>query len=416
MIAERDTRRKRGLVAALVVVVVGVAALLLSSGARAVAGPTCAWSPLSYVSVVEGDSGTTPASISLACTNPTALTYTVHFHTVDGSAVSPDDFVAAAGDVSVPPGSSSSPIVVEIVGDTRPEATEVVRIALEDPSGAVGLPSDGLITIADDDGFSVSAVSRSVREGDGGSTAMDIEVRLSDPLDQPLDLELHTEDGTATAGSDYEPTNETVTFQPGEVSKRLSVTIYGDTDPENDETVLLELSTQGRETLDSGTLTILDDDRGPGTCILLSDTAASLSAPVSTPSTDSLSGDARITVTNCGHDVNLQLRGTDASGPGSAWQLSNASSGKPTNLICDLGLNIFRASALAPDSVGGGVGIGLSTQDRTLPDPVDGVGTPFLLAAGASHDLLIGVGMPCAGSDGIGQPMTTTVTLTAVTP
>ena len=37
-----------------------------------------------------------------------------------------------------------------------------------------------------------------------------------------------TANGTATAPSDYTATNGTITFNPGETSKRLSVSVNGD--------------------------------------------------------------------------------------------------------------------------------------------------------------------------------------------
>jgi hypothetical protein len=74
---------------------------------------------------------------------------------------------------------------------------------------------------------------------------------------------------------------------------------------------------------------------------------------------------------------------------------------------------VFRAS-FALLLTGGGVGIGLSTHDRLLVD-ADG-STPFTLEAGASQDASPKVEMPCAGSVGLGQAMTTEIDLTALAP
>src|SRR5262249_32012296 len=49
-------------------------------------------------------------------------------------------------------------------------------------------------------------------------------------------------DGTATAGSDYAAAAGTLTFNPGETTKTVAVTVYGDTVAEANETVLLNLS------------------------------------------------------------------------------------------------------------------------------------------------------------------------------
>ena len=77
-------------------------------------------------------------------------------------------------------------------------------------------------------------------------------------------------------------------------------------------------------------------------------------------------------------------------------------------------MNIFRAAFGLLVGTGGGVGIGLSTQDRLLVD-ADGA-TPFTLAAGAAQEGFPNIEMPCVGSVGLGDPMTMDITLTAVAP
>jgi len=55
------------------------------------------------------------------------------------------------------------------------------------------------------------------------------------------DITLHytTRDGTAISGSDYQQTQGLVTVLANETSKAIAVTIYGDIEPENDETFSL---------------------------------------------------------------------------------------------------------------------------------------------------------------------------------
>jgi hypothetical protein len=81
-----------------------------------------------------------------------------------------------------------------------------------------------------------------------------------------------TADGTAKAPADYTATSGTLTFQPGETAKNVSVAVVGDTLVEGDETFGLILSGPVNATLAGGqqqaTLTIADDDgkvrRRPG--------------------------------------------------------------------------------------------------------------------------------------------------------
>jgi chitinase len=71
-----------------------------------------------------------------------------------------------------------------------------------------------------------------------------------------------TADGTAVAKSDYNSASGTLTFQPGQTSKTISVAIKGDRKREADETVLVQLSNAAGATIADGvaTVTILNDD------------------------------------------------------------------------------------------------------------------------------------------------------------
>src|SRR5205823_9745060 len=60
--------------------------------------------------------------------------------------------------------------------------------------------------------------------------------------DVPVTVNYATEDGTATAGKDYLAAGGTLTFAPGETSKNVDVTVYGDFEDEGSETFSLKLS------------------------------------------------------------------------------------------------------------------------------------------------------------------------------
>jgi chitinase len=55
---------------------------------------------------------------------------------------------------------------------------------------------------------------------------------LSHPSWQTITLSFATAAGSATAGTDFEATSGTLTFEPGETTKVITVTVYGDTDVE----------------------------------------------------------------------------------------------------------------------------------------------------------------------------------------
>jgi hypothetical protein len=122
-----------------------------------------------------------------------------------------------------------------------------------------------------------------------------------------------------------------------------------------------------------------------------------------------------MTVTNCGGAaVHLDARGTDATGFGATWRLTNASSGGAIDSTCELGLNLFRADVMLWLPNDAGMGTLLTTQDRPLLG-ADGV-TPFTLPAAAAQEFSPEVELPCDGSANLGDPMTMTINLTAVAP
>src|SRR6185369_6935987 len=76
-----------------------------------------------------------------------------------------------------------------------------------------------------------------------------------------------TTNGTAVIGTDYYPTNVTVTFNPGESQKTVRVVITNNALPQGDRTVTMVLSNIVNSTLASpsnATLTIKDTVFAPG--------------------------------------------------------------------------------------------------------------------------------------------------------
>jgi hypothetical protein len=67
-------------------------------------------------------------------------------------------------------------------------------------------------------------------------------VTLTQASSVPVSINYTTEDGTATAGKDYRAATGTLTFAPGETSKTVDVTVYGDFEEEGAETFNLKLS------------------------------------------------------------------------------------------------------------------------------------------------------------------------------
>ncbi|XP_030414167.1 sodium/calcium exchanger 1 isoform X14 [Gopherus evgoodei] len=88
-----------------------------------------------------------------------------------------------------------------------------------------------------------------------GTVALTI-VRRGGDLTHVVHVDFRTEDGTANAGSDYEFTEGTVVFKPGETQKEIRVGIIDDDIFEEDENFLVHLSNVqvSTEALDEGIL------------------------------------------------------------------------------------------------------------------------------------------------------------------
>src|SRR5207245_425669 len=109
-----------------------------------------------------------------------------------------------------------------------------------------------------------------VTEGNSGTTNAIFSVTLSAASSQTITVTYATADGTATtADNDYVAANGTLTFNPGDTSKTITVTVNGDTKFEPDETFTVTLSGATNATIAKavGTGTIQNDDTQPALSI-----------------------------------------------------------------------------------------------------------------------------------------------------
>jgi hypothetical protein len=207
------------------------------------------------------------ATITVTLSAPSSGPITVNYATSNGTATAPDDYTTTAGTLLFDPFETSQTFTVPIVDDALDESDESVNLALSAPVGAsIGVPGAAILTIADNEGpptVQFSADNFAVDENGGSAT---IEVTLSHASAATVTVDYATSDGTATAGDDYTPVNNTLTFTPGDTSQTFDVTIIDNAIDEAAETVNLSLSSPsgaGPGTPVAAVLTILDDDLPP---------------------------------------------------------------------------------------------------------------------------------------------------------
>src|SRR6478672_8830677 len=188
----------------------------------------------------------------------------VDYATNDGTTLAGSDYVATSGTAIIPAGTASVQVNVTVNDDSTYENDEGFTLDLSSPVNASVLDAQGAGTITNDDALpSASIADVSVAEGSSGTTPAGFTVTLSNPSAFTSTVDWATSDGTATAGSDYTAGNGTVTFNPGETSKPVSVDVLGDTTFEPDETFTVTLSNPSGLTIGtaSGTGTITNDDK-----------------------------------------------------------------------------------------------------------------------------------------------------------
>ena len=216
------------------------------------------------VSILEGTNGLTTAVFTVTLSPDHNQTVTVDYATEDGTAVSPDDYIATSGTLTFAPGVTEQTIEVSVVANDIPQPDRVFYVNLSEASNAFILIGRATGTIIDDDGLPGMSINDvSILEGNSGSQEMIFEVTLSRTSDETVTVNYETVDDTAVAPDDYLATSGTLTFDPGQTYQEISVTILGDViDEGHSEQFFVQLSDPINADLvkDVGVGTIIDDD------------------------------------------------------------------------------------------------------------------------------------------------------------
>lgn len=218
----------------------------------------------------------------------------VNFATSNGTATAGEDYTGASGTLNWASGDTSpKTFVVQIGDDTTLEANETVNLTLSNAVGAaLGAPSAAVLTIIDNDAVPQISINDVTQPEGNALNTLSFTVSLSGPSQQTVSLIYSTENGTATAGSDYVGVSNTMlTFSPGEVSKQVSINILGDFVVEPNENFLLNIN--------SATNAVILDSQGVGT-LTNDDTPGTVQFQSGSFSVNEGDGNAVITITRTG--------------------------------------------------------------------------------------------------------------------
>ncbi len=178
-------------------------------------------------------------------------TITVSYTTADGTvagmdAKQPSDYTKTSGTLSFAPNETAKLVVVPIVDDFVAENTETFSFTLSNPTNATLGTSVATITINDNDSsgttIGFNPATYPVAENAGSLQLTVTRTGITTGTDT---VEFSTASGSATQNADYVAASGSLTFNPGETSKSIPVTILDDSVVEGDETFTVNLSSQG---------------------------------------------------------------------------------------------------------------------------------------------------------------------------
>src|SRR5882672_3041827 len=120
---------------------------------------------ISAVGALKGNAGTSDALATVALSIPSANPVTVQYATTDGTALQGTDYLASAGSVTFPAGTTSQTVVVPILGDRLARGNKTFKLSLKAPTGALLGTAFGSVLIRDPNvGMNALAVSSQTGE------------------------------------------------------------------------------------------------------------------------------------------------------------------------------------------------------------------------------------------------------------
>lgn len=233
-------------------------------------GSTVQFSPSSYT--VNENAGTVVLTVVANRLGDPNTSIAVNFATRDGSAVAAQDYSSVSGTVTFNAGETQKQIAVRITNDALLENPENFFVDLSNPTNASVTPNGATatVTIADDDSqtstIQFNTDNYSVNENGNAVTLM---VFRSGGTGLTASVNYATSNGSAIAGSDYTATSGTLTFNPGETQKTITVAISDDALVEGNETFAVNLTGPSAGAAlgspSTSTVTIVDNDGGSST-------------------------------------------------------------------------------------------------------------------------------------------------------
>ncbi len=176
------------------------------------------------------------------------------------------DYTHVGDTLSIDPGEGRALIPVPLVDDELTEPDETFLLRLQAVSGLRMADPTAQGTILDDD-TPLPELSAPEPDGVFEGDSVTFTVTLSAESSRVVTVGYRTEPGTASAGSDYTHTEGTLTFQPSETSKTVTVATVNDGAAESTEQFGLRLVNEANARVAAAdrvtSVTVYDDENPP---------------------------------------------------------------------------------------------------------------------------------------------------------
>lgn len=209
----------------------------------------------------EGTSSTNIIDFRVSLSKPSPVGVSVDYTTVDGTAMSTEDYVSKEGTLTIPAGNTSGVISIQLRNSDRmAEPQESFSVVLTNPVNAIfgggvdAISSEGII-IDDDTAAGAPAIlpllrvrSEPVLEGDAGTTSLAFRVGvytidgLLVPTPTAIPFQYEILSGTAMEGSDFAGGAGEAAVAAGSSESVITVDVVGDPLVEPDESLFIRLS------------------------------------------------------------------------------------------------------------------------------------------------------------------------------
>ena len=195
------------------------------------------------MAAAEPTSGTTNLDFTVDLSAASPLTTTVHYQTIDGTAIAGTDYLATSGTLTFPPGATTEVVPVAIIGNTTVGPNKSFYAMLSNVQNATIATAQGTGTIINNNRagqfqFSMPAF---VASQDSGQAMITV-TRTAGAASAVSVTFATIAGGSAVPGVDYTPTSGTLTFAASQASQTFTIPLLPNLLLGGNKTIALGLS------------------------------------------------------------------------------------------------------------------------------------------------------------------------------